>query len=1093
MFDPVTAAFLRTAPSMPGLDPATLPQSLTARYAELVARRLRSAEGEPIGELNDGSWPLSRIADAYELITSIHDEPAVRRAAAFVAGTAQQILAQEASSGEAAPAAPILNRDRVDPSLAAPLLFLAAEQYADASEAARRIRLQGREQDHVVTLLAEGIRDLAAGKLAAILERRGRRPDHFTTSEDLEAAATAALYEAILVGVELFAAEILSEPVSWGRLGLFKNARAAFSRVVDLSTETKHADPLVLENLTTTYPGPRHLASLLIATYDATAMAATTKIDPPPGIDEAFWKKWLRHRAASTPFTWPNHRDAIAKGFHTIGRSAVMVLPTGAGKTTVSCLKIASTLAAGQNVVFIAPTHALVEQLTADLQEIFPEELLNSSVSNDFDQLFATGAALREIEVMTPERCLALLSYAPDAFADVGLLVFDECHLLNPISGLRRALDGMFCVLAFSSIAPSADLLFLSAMIRNGGEFSAWIGALTGRECVFVEPLWKPSRQARGVLVYERSSIDHVIREAVDTQSKKDISSRKPAKTLRSAAKKRLRVEPFALFGLQYNWLRIKEGRPDWSINSVSESAIHLGGELRGRRVIAKPNVNVVAAHIAASSARNNLKTIVFVNVKSHTISTAQKIAAELGDPPVPTPDEEERWQALALELGGLKHSLLAGPSTAVPHNSQMLRLERDLAERMFRRPDGAQVIVATPTLAQGLNLPAHLAILASDMRAGPDDGVREALAAHELLNAAARAGRAGHLANGVVLLVPEAILTFVRKRPLDADLVDKLRSILPEDDRCLDMSDPLEIVLDRIDAAAVADPDVEYALNRLSTAVALDGAETEAKTRYPIGNSFAGFLAARRETSEAFSDRIARLNDILSRRSAEAGDRLVLELSAQSGAPVSALQALKSRIVLDAAVLPATISDWVSWLFTWLCDDEASRIALLGREQRAILQATGAKADAALTREILAALQLGVQAWLAGKPLSAIETELGGDPDRHAACPRARHLITGVVPLGLTFVMGLLAGTAKELAATSGDGMTSTTVLDCLPAAVRRGFDMPAKLAFADVRKGLLSRVQIHRAFDAEVGHAPEIDSSSDYGTLVAAIRMLL
>jgi hypothetical protein len=111
----------------------------------------------------------------------------------------------------------------------------------------------------------------------------------------------------------------------------------------------------------------------------------------------------------------------------------------------------------------------------------------------------------------------------------------------------------------------------------------------------------------------------------------------------------------------------------------------------------------------------------------------------------------------------------------------------------MFRRSNGAQVIVATPTLAQGLNLPAHIAILASDMRADPDDGGREALGAHELLNAAARAGRAGHLANGVVLLIPEDILTFSDGKPLTSNAVSKLASILPEDDRCLDMYDPLQ------------------------------------------------------------------------------------------------------------------------------------------------------------------------------------------------------------------------------------------------------------------------------------------------------------
>jgi hypothetical protein len=40
-------------------------------------------------------------------------------------------------------------------------------------------------------------------------------------------------------------------------------------------------------------------------------------------------------------------------------------------------------------------------------------------------------------------------------------------------------------------------------------------------------------------------------------------------------------------------------------------------------------------------------------------------------------------------------------------------------SDRLFRRGDGAKVIVATPTLAQGLNLPTHLVVLTGDKRAG--------------------------------------------------------------------------------------------------------------------------------------------------------------------------------------------------------------------------------------------------------------------------------------------------------------------------------------------------------------------------------------
>jgi DNA-binding transcriptional LysR family regulator len=110
-----------------------------------------------------------------------------------------------------------------------------------------------------------------------------------------------------------------------------------------------------------TYAGPRHLAALLLATDDGIHDAVLTKLPPPTGADQEIWKKWLQHRAAMAPFVWPNHREAIARGFHWTGKSAVVILPTGAGKTTLSSLKIAGNLARKKKVIFLAPTHSLVE------------------------------------------------------------------------------------------------------------------------------------------------------------------------------------------------------------------------------------------------------------------------------------------------------------------------------------------------------------------------------------------------------------------------------------------------------------------------------------------------------------------------------------------------------------------------------------------------------------------------------------------------------------------------------------------------------------------------------------------------------------
>ncbi|MBB3319835.1 replicative superfamily II helicase [Rhizobium sp. BK181] len=111
-------------------------------------------------------------------------------------------------------------------------------------------------------------------------------------------------------------------------------------------------------------------------------------------------------------------------------------------------LKIASTLSAGKKVIFLVPALALFDQLRDDLAESFPETLIDSVVSTDGDlTALIFEPELKSIEVMTPERCLALLSFAETDMSDIGLLVFDECHLLSPEGGGSRSVDAMLCLL----------------------------------------------------------------------------------------------------------------------------------------------------------------------------------------------------------------------------------------------------------------------------------------------------------------------------------------------------------------------------------------------------------------------------------------------------------------------------------------------------------------------------------------------------------------------------------------------------------------------------------------------------------------------
>jgi hypothetical protein len=233
-------------------------------------------------------------------------------------------------------------------------------------------------------------------------------------------------------GIVQLAARLLNRPVPQTTFRLLDTPQATFDEVVE-SSESEIALPGFERRLTSIFSGPRHLARLLRYVADSLDGAGIVYLPAPPGADTQFWTRWLRHRAQTKPLLWRNHRSAIDTGMLNPGRSTVLVLPTGAGKTTLSELKIAACLAAREKVVFLVPTLALVDQLRDDLTETFPSTFADIEVSVDGDLTgLLEGVALQSVEVMTPERCLALITHAPDALQNVGLVVFDECHLLSP-------------------------------------------------------------------------------------------------------------------------------------------------------------------------------------------------------------------------------------------------------------------------------------------------------------------------------------------------------------------------------------------------------------------------------------------------------------------------------------------------------------------------------------------------------------------------------------------------------------------------------------------------------------------------------------
>lgn len=140
-------------------------------------------------------------------------------------------------------------------------------------------------------------------------------------------------------------------------------------------------------------------------------------------------------------------------------------------------------------------------------------------------------------------------------------------------------------------------------------------------------------------------------------------------------------------------------------------------------------------------------QVIVFRETRGETRACAVYLARELGLPVAREAPAQLPGGDLSQAASALREVLAAGVAF---HNSHLDRDERRVIEEEFRRPEsGLRVIVATTTLAMGVNTPASSVVIAGLMH---PDGSPYAVA--EYKNLVGRAGRLGFTERGTSYLV---------------------------------------------------------------------------------------------------------------------------------------------------------------------------------------------------------------------------------------------------------------------------------------------------------------------------------------------------
>lgn len=268
-------------------------------------------------------------------------------------------------------------------------------------------------------------------------------------------------------------------------------------------------------------PGPwwvYRLTRRLLGDLELSSIRANIPIDRPPaaaaaddalGAGEGNWV-YLRRtflaallaRGRSEIDLWPSQLHVVGRIFNDT-KDLVVSLPTSAGKTRIAELCILACLAQGRRAVYVTPLRALSAQTERVLERSFAP--LGARVSSLYGSVGATGVdedALRtsEIVVATPEKLDFALRSDPTVLNDVGLIVLDEGHMIGR-SEREIRYEAQVQRLLRRPDADARRIVCLSAVFPSGDELDDFVAWVTDDEPDGLHREdWRPTQQRFGLV-----------------------------------------------------------------------------------------------------------------------------------------------------------------------------------------------------------------------------------------------------------------------------------------------------------------------------------------------------------------------------------------------------------------------------------------------------------------------------------------------------------------------------------------------------------------------------------------------------------------
>ncbi len=512
----------------------------------------------------------------------------------------------------------------------------------------------------------------------------------------------------------------------YGNLQLLERSKELFLRSVQ--SEASSEDQI-----------SRWVASHLLNIADDLKNASIWTVLPPeipPAIRKAFT---MAHPKILT--LWPPQIELfsanLAVGVNPLSsevKRLFLSTPTSGGKTLLAQLLIVAHLAtSGKSVCYVAPTRSLCREIANSLDKRL--RYLKTKVISGLpegDWLEGILDTTPQVEVMTPERLSYLIrSDSKKLIDDFGMFIFDEVHTIGE-RGRGWILEEDLAFLQYATQGKDHKIIFISAAIGNKVQFIEWLGQ-NGDDVVRLIHDWRGPRRLYATwntLPDKSSARVEIAPKAKDYSTRRIYALHGQLHTLIPHSG--------VLFSLQTTE---PIGELAWKFDVNDE---YVGKDASKSTPFYKMLIPLI----------NDLSlsgpVLVIESTIPRTIQLAKAIAVS----------REETNRPVIKQLIDLvvtklhpTHSLGLVLKKGVAYHHGSLSQEVRVAIEEAASQNQIDILVATTTMTEGVNLPVKSVVIASQGTYTANGEYEEYITGPKLVNAIGRAGRATKETEGIVVL----------------------------------------------------------------------------------------------------------------------------------------------------------------------------------------------------------------------------------------------------------------------------------------------------------------------------------------------------